>query len=280
MDIALPLPLLAPLQLGAFGLSHRVVITAANAPVPSGVDRSPSPRLDRRLTARMSPGGLVLFAAAPIALTPSCAATPGIYNAVQVNHWREVTAAVASRGGIAVAQLSDATRSHGPAPELHEIDAALDAYCNAAENAGDAGFEGVELLASEGSLAECVLWSGRASCPEGGGMSGPDNLLVAATEALVGVWNANRVGVSLPLPAELPLKRDDAQALMALSDFGIAYLHFTMNRTGHPGEAATVLAALRATFAGGVVLSGDLDPATAAQLVASGAADAVGLRDR
>ena len=49
-----------------------------------------------------------------------------------------------------------------------------------------------------------------------------------------------------------------------------------MQRTHRPGEAGAVLAALRSTFGGGVILSADLEPATAAQLVASGAADAVG----
>ena len=224
----------------------------------------------------MRPGGLVLFAAAPLAPTPASAAIPGIHNAVQVNHWREVTAAVRSRGGIAIAQLGDATRSHGRPPDLDEIDAALDAYRNAAENAGDAGFEGVELLASQGSLAECLLWPGRASCPGCSDVPGPGGLLVAAAEALIGVWNADRVGVSLPLPGELPVRRGYAQVLVSLADLGLAYLHLVMQRTHRPGDTGAVLGALRSTFGGGVILSADLEPAIAAQLVASGAADAIG----
>ncbi|MGA0610820.1 hypothetical protein [Caldimonas sp. KR1-144] len=242
MKIALPSPLLQPLRFGAFALPHRFVLAAKP-------DAGPPSSLHDLLPDQAHVGALLLMPATVSLATDDGAAMAGLCSAAQVNEWREVTAAVAARGGMTLAQLCDAAHPAGPSPDLNELDAALDAYRNAAENASDAGFDGVELFAP----------------------SADGSWLLAAAETLLAVWPAQRVGVNLAWP------RDEAATLEQMAGLDIAYLHFTLGPGLLPEAVAAGLRSLRSRFRGALLVSAAASSDTAPQLVVDGAADALGV---
>jgi hypothetical protein len=170
--------LLSPLRLGAFELAHRAVVPARC----SGLPMAQMPAHYARFS---TPGGLLIVEATLVSPAgPADAALPGIHTAEQVNHWRAVSAAIHAHGGIALLQLSLSAIEREALRQRDDdaIDRVLHALRNGAENAGDAGFDGVELLDSGGELVEEML------------------------ATLAGVWGGERVGLcSAADPREGPV---------------------------------------------------------------------------
>lgn len=251
-----PLPLSAlftPLTVGAFALAHRVVMSTparwqARAP---GV---PTAAMALHHGQRASAGGLVISEAAAVRreglLGPEA---PGLFTSEQANLWRPVTDAVHARGGIILAQLGHGpagTSAAWPAPTLH---AAIGSFRDAAENAGDAGFDGVELQAGGGGWVE-QLMHGVAMPGEGAGA------VADLVQALAAVWGAPRVGISLAAG----LDDTRRQLLPELQHLGIAYLRLpTLPGLGD-------LHALRLCYDGTVLAAAEPDVARAAQAVTAG----------
>ena len=200
-----PLPaLFTPLRLGELTLRHRVVLpawTTRLATPPGGV---PTPAMAQHYAQRATPGGLLIGEAAavwPLTHTDPC--TPGLHSVEQVNLWRGVTDAVHARGGLVVAQLGQPAGAAGAAElaslDLDGLDMLTDLYRNAAENAGDAGFDGVELLAGHGALPELFLHarSNRRGDEHGGSLENRTRLLGDLLQALAGVWGPGRCGLTI-----------------------------------------------------------------------------------
>ena len=245
--------LFAPLKLGALELEHRIVL--AGAPHGLGVTAAgePDPSLTVYFAERATPGGLVICAAASVpAPHPT---VPGIYSTSQANGWRSITGAVHARGGMVMARIGDAGNDTPALPDLDGIEAALDAYRTAAENAGDAGFDGVELR---------------------GTLCGDTSFFVEAVEALVAAWPASRVGVCLSLPADADQLTMAQRLLAALNPLGLAYAHLVSLVAPASTTLAAVAAPLRTVFAGRLIVSRRWSAAAAAAAIESGEADAVG----
>jgi N-ethylmaleimide reductase len=277
MDITPNHPLFAPLRLGALELEHRIVL--AGAPHGLGVTAvgEPDPSLAVYFAERATPGGLVICAAAPV---PSPhPRVPGLHSTSQANAWRNATGGVHARGGLAMAQIGDAGNDAPQWPDLNGIEAALNAYRTAAENAGDAGFDGVELLGTRGTLPERLLRGSGSQSHAPVSANTPDGttFLVEALQALLSTWPASRVGVCLSLPsdaAQLAIARD---LLTSLNAVGLAYAHLTSPDDAHRSATlADMTAPLRAVFQGRLIVSGDWTVAAAAAAVEGGEADAVG----
>jgi N-ethylmaleimide reductase len=241
-------PLFTPLTLGAFELAHRVVMSTP----PRHRARAhgiPTALMALHHGQRASGGGLMICEATAVRREGLAAAdAPGLYTSEQANLWRQVTDAVHARGGIVLAQLA-----HGALPAGSDtLDVLIASFRDAAENASDAGFDGVELQAADNSGVGRLL-HGNAAPDEGAAA------VVDLLQALVGVWGPERVGLSL---AATP---DTAQALLLpeLQGLGIAYLRL-------PGLAPPGKLYRRA-----VLTSGNASAEQAAAAVAAGAADAV-----
>jgi N-ethylmaleimide reductase len=154
-------------------------------------------------------------------------------------------------------------------PGLDDIEAVLQDYRNAAENAGDAGFDGVELQAAHGALPERFFTpaAGRAD-GYGGSGEGRSRLLREALQALVGVWGGPRVGVCLsPRPQDEPAFQ--ARLLGELVRQKVAYVQLS-----EPG-AARLSRRLRPYFPGPLIAAGGFDGPGAEQEIAAGHADAI-----
>lgn len=244
---------------------------------------------------------------------------PGIWNAEQVAGWRTVTNAVHEAGGRIVVQLwhmgrivhpsflagaapvsASATTAPGQAHtydgkqdyvqarplRLDEIPGLLADYRKAAQNAMEAGFDGVQLHAANGYLIDQFLRDGsnRRDDEYGGSIPNRIRLLTEVTRTLVDVVGADRTGVRLSPNGAIQGVDDSAPealftaAAAALSDIGIAFLE--LREPGFEGTfgkaaVAPIAPAMREVFDGTLVLNSDYEPASGEAMLQSGVADAI-----
>lgn len=313
----------SPLHLGIWTLSHRVVMAPLNRLWAQHPEGMPSPASVRYYGARASFGGLIVAESAAVSpVGMAQAGTPGMFTPAQVHSWREVTDAVHRRGGIIFAQLWHAGRlarseitgtppvsasalaARGPtyAPALQSgpcqtpvaldddgIDVVIDEYRRAAENAADAGFDGVEMSCANGCLADQFLQDGtnRRGDGYGGTIENRTRFLVDAVQTLASVWGPARVGVRLsPLGTINDIADSDPAALFAhvlarLQAEGVAYVHLMEPSAGGGMDAPDAGAGpeahphWRTLFAGPLLLSGDFDAEGAKAAVEDSEADGI-----
>ncbi len=157
---------------------------------------------------------------------------PGLHRQDQVDGWRMITDAVHAAGGRIYNQLWHAGRaSHpdirggelpvapsaiaaegqsylpaGPASypvpralETSEIAGIVEDFGRAAQNAQEAGFDGVELHGAFGYLPDQFLQDGtnKRADEYGGSVQNRARFLLQVVEAMIGVWGSGRVGVKL-----------------------------------------------------------------------------------
>ncbi len=244
---------------------------------------------------------------------------PGLWTDAQVEGWKPVTDAVHKAGGRIVAQLwhmgrlvhsvfndgkppvsASATQGEGRAHtpvgrrdlevarplELAGIPRLIADYAKAAENAKRAGFDGVQLHGANGYLIDQFLRdnSNFRDDDYGGPVKNRIRLLREVTEALIGVWGADRVSVRLS-PNGNSQGVDDSNpeplftaAAAALDTLGIGFLELrepgpdgTFGNTEVPKQSP----AIRNVFKGPLILNSDYDVAKAEAALASGVADAI-----
>lgn len=227
--------LFSPLRLGAYELSHRVVMAPLTR-MRAGDGNVPNALAPDYYGQRASSGGLQIAEATQV--TPygqGYPSTPGIHSAEQIAGWRSVTDAVHAKGGRIFLQLWHVGRSShssfqpgGVLPvapsaipitteksltpewkqvdyetpralETNEIPGIVDAYREGAINAKEAGFDGVEVHGANGYLLEQFLRdsTNHRTDAYGGSIENRARLLVEVTQAAIDVWGADRVGVRL-----------------------------------------------------------------------------------
>jgi N-ethylmaleimide reductase len=289
----------------------------------AGGDGTATSQMAHYYARRASRGGLIVAEAS--AISPQAVGqpgTPGMYGPGHVNSWGAITDVVHEQGGLIVAQLWHsgrlarsaisgqtpvsasrlAARGSTYAPALHrdpseipralgedEIETVIDQYRQAAENAADAGFDGVELHCANGCLADQFLQDGtnHRSDGYGGSIENRSRFLIDAIQALTSVWGPSRVGVRLsPFGAINDIDDSDPVALFShvlgrLQDEGIAYVHLMEPRAGaglieiSPCTAPQITRILRPRFSGVVIASGNFDVKNAQAAITDGIADAI-----
>ena len=319
--------LFSPLQAGAFALKHRIVmapLTRLRSAQPGDV---PQPLNVEYYGQRASDGGLIVSEATQISLQgKGYPAAPGIHSAEQVAGWRAVTQAVHAKKGLIVLQLWHVGRnSHSSlhpeeglpvapsaiapktgkalradfsqadyetprALELAEIPGIVEQYRKGAQNAKDAGFDGVEIHGANGYLLDQFLEdsTNHRTDQYGGSIENRARLLMEVTDAVIGVWGADRVGVRLsPFGAFGDMHDSDPVALFRyvleqLSARKIAYAHLVEPRVGNAGADAPIdqtaertAEIFRAAFPGALISAGGYSAAEAERSIATGHADAV-----
>lgn len=306
-----------PLQLGPLALPNRVVMAplTRNRAVEANV---PSPFAPTYYAQRASAGLIITEATQISPQGVGYPRTPGVHSAAQVAGWKRVTEAVHQRGGRIFLQLWHVGRISHPslqpdgalpvAPSavkpqgmaftyrglqpfetpralgLDELPDIVEQYRQAAANAGDAGFDGVEVHSANGYLLDQFLRDGtnRREDRYGGSVEHRARLLLEAVRAVVGVWGANRVGVRIsPENPFNDIRDSHPQATFnhvasELSHVGIAYLH-VLQGTMEPveGMPAVDYAQLRERFHGTYMANCGFDRKRAIDSVAGGAADLI-----
>jgi N-ethylmaleimide reductase len=320
--------LFSPLQVGPYRLNHRVVmapLTRMRAERPS---LAPRPLNAEYYAQRATPGGLIIAEASPVMATGfGNPGVPGIYSEVQVKGWRGVVDAVHAKGGLIFLQLWHVGRvSHSSfqpggvlpvapsavpisaelktmtadgkpasyetprALETAEVAGIVDAFRQAASNAMKAGFDGVEIHGANGYLIEQFLQSRSNLRTDryGGGIENRARFLMEITQAVIGVWGANRVGVRL---SPYGIANDSGEAdpmplythvVQALNPLGLAYLHFIEPRSSGAGRAEvnhqnvpSAMVLFRPIWKGVLITAGGFTGETANAAIAEGHADAI-----
>jgi N-ethylmaleimide reductase len=171
--------------------------------------------------------------------------------------------------------------------ELEEIPGIIEQYRQAAKNALEAGFDGVEVHGANGYLLDQFLQDGSNQRTDqyGGSLENRTRLLMEVVEAVVGVWGSDRVGLRLsPSGTFNDMSDSDPQALFsyvvgALNRFNLAYLHLVEPRwtsaTPETDVAALGVVAFRQIYAGTLIAAGGFDREQGNAVIAAGSTDLV-----
>ncbi|MFC7476288.1 alkene reductase [Dankookia sp. GCM10030260] len=309
--------LFQPTPLGPLALPNRIVM----APLTrsrTGSRGIPGP-MNAEYYAQRASAGLIVAEATQISRQgQGYAFTPGIHNAEQVEGWKQVTNAVHRAGGRIVLQLWHVGRISHPslqpdgglpvapsaikpagkafteagfqdfvtprALETAEIAGIVEDYRHATLNAKAAGFDGVEIHAANGYLIDQFLKdeTNRRTDGYGGSIENRARFLLEVTEAVVGAWSADRVGIRIsPVSPANDIADSDPQPLFdhvvaQLNRFGLAFLHVVEGATGGPRDnAAFDFQALRQAFAGAYMANNGYDLDLAQATLHAGHADLV-----
>ena len=268
--------LFSPFRLGPLTLPNRIVMApmTRNRAGPGNV---PGPLAATYYAQRASAGLIVSEATQVSPQGVGYPGTPGIHSAEQVAGWKRVTDAVHGAGGriylqlwhvgrishpslqpggglpvapSAIAPAGQAMTREGLKPfvtpralETAEIPGIVEDYRLGARHAREAGFDGVELHGANGYLVDQFLRdrTNHRTDRYGGSAQNRARFLIEVTEALVGEWGAERVGVRLSTTAPFNDIGDSdpaatfTAALGELNRFGLAYLHVVEPVAGRSG---------------------------------------------
>lgn len=251
---------------------------------------------------------------------------PGLYSDRQVDGWKKVVRAVHAKGGYIFSQLwhtgrashvqmtngampvsasvnpgywSDSSRLIStpggwiqPSPhralDITEIPNIVEEYRRAAERAMAAGFDGVELHAANGYLPDQFLQDGSNQRTDayGGSIANRTRFLLEVVDALVSVWDADRVAVRIAPSGTWNGMSDSNPAALfdyvtdQLNKVGLAYLHIVEPRVKgnvvlDAGQPPVAVERLRRIFNGRMIAAGGFEPDTAEAVVQNGDADLV-----
>lgn len=302
--------LFQPLTAGDLQLRNRLVLAPLTR-ARAGVERIPNALMQDYYVQRAS-AGLILTEAT--AITPNAvgyADTPGIWSDEQIAGWKKITDAVHAEGGLIVMQLWHVGRISDPIfldgalpvapsaikPAGHvslvrpkkdyvtpralttsEVKAIVQDYRQAAINAKQAGFDGVELHGANGYLIDQFLQTktNQRDDEYGGSLENRARLLLEVIDQLIEVWGAGRVGLHLAPRGDSHDIGDEnpAQTFGYVAEqVGQRQIAFICAREYVAGDSLAGL--IKQKFGGVFIANEKLDRQQAEQLLDSAEADAV-----
>ncbi|MBL8013269.1 MAG: alkene reductase [Candidatus Omnitrophica bacterium] len=314
-----------PIRIGDLLLKNRIFmapLTRMRSKQPGNIPYE----LNAEYYSQRTQAGLIISEATQISpLGQGYPGTPGIHTQPQVDGWRQVTTAVHNKGGKIFLQLWHVGRishsSHHPyeglpvapsaikpsgmvttanwqqvpyetprALDISEIPGIVEQYQQAARNARQALFDGVEIHGANGYLLDQFLQdsTNRRTDHYGGSVENRARLLLEVVDAVVALWGKERVGVRLSpygtfndISDSHPLKLF-TYVIKELSRREIAYVHVIEPRaTGAGGgdsvyeNAPSTSATFRHLFNGVFISAGGYTFQTATEAVESNQVDAV-----
>jgi N-ethylmaleimide reductase len=325
-------PLFESLQLGSVTLNNRVILPALTRCRTSQPGNIPNELMAEYYTQRASAGLLITEASQVEPRGQGYAWTPGIHSQDQIEGWKLVTQAVHKADGKIVLQLWHVGRvSHtsfqpeGKAPvapspikadevsvfietgpgtgalaepseprglEIDEIREIVGYYKQAAKNALEAGFDGVEIHAANGYLVNQFISerSNHRTDAYGGTLEKRLRFLKEIAEAVIEVMGADKVGVRfaplfetttedriyLGLVENDPFETYTVAARM-LNDLNIAYLSIAeADWENAPELPEDFCRALREIFHGVIMYAGKYTADKALKMLKKGYGDIFG----
>ena len=245
---------------------------------------------------------------------------PGVYGPEQIAGWKLVTDAVHAKGGKIFLQLMHTGRMSHPdnlpdgaemvAPSAivakgdmwtdtqgmqpqpmprelttQEVKATVREFVQAAKNAVDADFDGVELHGANGYLIEEFLHpsANQRTDEYGGSDENRSRFVLEVAQGVADAIGADKVGIRLSpygIAGDLT-NYDGIEAVYnrlaeQLHTIGLVYLHLVDHAgMGAPPVPPSVVTSIRERFKGTLILSGGYDAARAEAAVDSGMADLV-----
>ncbi|MEM6781978.1 MAG: alkene reductase, partial [Pseudomonadota bacterium] len=168
---------------------------------------------------------------------------------------------------------------------LDDIKRTIADYKTAAENAKAAGFDGVEIHAANGYLIDQFIQdnTNKREDDYGGSIENRARFLMEVTEAVVGVWGADKVGVRLSPTGTFNDMHDSdplthfGYVIEQLNTHNLAYLHMVEEFPGmHNSETEdNLVKKLRGKWNGFYIANGGYERDEALDVIESGYADAI-----
>ena len=323
--------LFTPSSLGSFTLRNRIVLPPLTRSRSSQPGNIPNALMATYYRQRASAGFMVTEGIQIEPRGQGYAWTPGIHSPEQVEGWKAITQAVHDEGGVIFAQLWHVGRvSHtslqpggaqpvapsaipatnvkvfietGPGegalaePSMPralsnaEVKELVQLYAQAARNAMEAGFDGIEIHCANGYLVNQFISAHTNSRTDeyGGSLQNRLRFLREAVQAIADAIGAERVGVRFaPLFAStdeervyLGLVEQDPhvtyiEAVKILQAIGVAYVSLAeADWDAAPELPGSFREAVRAAFSGTIIYAGKYTPERAAAAVEAGWADLI-----
>lgn len=298
------------IQVGSLVLPNRIFM----APLTrsrAGKERVPNALMAKYYRQRAGAGLILSEATSVTPMGVGYANTPGIWSAAQVGGWKLVTQAVHEAGGRIFLQLWHVGRVSDPmfldgalpvapsairpaghvslvrpekpfvtprALEAAEIPGIIEAYRRGAQNAQEAGFDGVEIHGANGYLLDQFLQTGTNHRTDdyGGSLENRARLMLEVTDAAISVWGPDRVGMHLA-PRGDAHDMGDANPLETFSyvagELGRRKIAFICAREREAKDS--IGPALKEAFGGVYVANEKFTQDSAQQVLEEGWADAV-----
>jgi N-ethylmaleimide reductase len=316
--------LFTPLRVGAIQLPNRIVMAPLTR-MRAGAHNVPTASNAKYYAQRASAGLIISEGTAVSAQAQGYPSSPGIYTEEQIAGWRAVTDAVHSCDGRIVLQIQHNGRnSHSsllpngslpvaPSPippslpaftkdfrqvpievpralETAEIPLIIETFGQAALNAIEAGFDGVEIQGANSHLIEEFMEDGTNQRTDayGGSKENRVRLLLEIVDEVVDAIGPNRTGVRLSPFGQYGGIRDSNPlelftfVIQELESRRISYLHLIeakgseMGLTDELNEGAMNNAVLfRDLFSGPLLSAAAYTPESAASVIENNTADAI-----
>ncbi|MEI8608790.1 alkene reductase [Enterovibrio sp. Hal110] len=316
--------LFQPIQLGSLSLKNRIVMppmTRSRATQPGNVAND----MMATYYAQRASAGLIVAEGSQISdMGQGYAWTPGIYSQEHIAGWRKVTDAVHEKDGVIFAQLwhvgrvthPDNIGGHQPisssalkaenvkvfidngsdAPGFvdvvepremskDDIKHVIAEYRQAALNAREAGFDGIELHAANGYLVNQFIDSEANNRIDeyGGSIENRLRFLKEVVEAMADAIGAERVGVRLAPFTSLngtvdstPVETYVAAAAL-LNTLNVVYIHIAeVDWDDAPETPAVFKHAMREVYKGVLIYAGRYNGEKGEQAIQEGEADMIG----
>ncbi|MGS0676636.1 alkene reductase [Shewanella sp. 125m-1] len=311
-------------QLGRHTLNNRIVMPPMTRSRASQPGNEANDMMATYYAQRASAGLIVAEGTQISPMGQGYAWTPGIYSPSQISGWKKTTAAVHAKGGVIFAQLwhvgrvthpdniggeqpisSSALKAEGVkvfidngteepgfvevveprAMTKDDIEQVIAQYRQAALNAVEAGFDGIELHAANGYLVNQFIDSEANNRTDeyGGSIANRLRFLDEVVAAMVDAIGSDKVGVrlapftSLNGTVDASPEETYTAAAALLNKHRIAYLHLAeVDWDDAPETPESFKHAVRAAFDGILIYAGKYDADKAAQTIADGLADMIG----
>ena len=310
------LNLFSPLTLGAQTLVNRIIMAPMTR--TRAIETIPTALMAAYYAQRASAGLVITECTMVSPLSYGYMNCPGIYLPEQIAGWQQVTQAVHNQQGKIFLQLWHSGRITHPALlngelpvapsaiaaigtlhtpvgkveletpralEADEIPVIVEQFRQGAENARQAGFDGVELHGAFGYLIDQFLQdcSNQRTDEYGGSIANRARFLLEVVAAVCSVWGGANVGIKLsPSNTFYGMFDSDPQAtfgyaIESLNRFDLAYIHLMEpNETDLETRQVLnpVLPVFRSRYHGTIITNGGYDKAKGNDSLTSGA-DAV-----
>ena len=307
-------------QIGSFEAPNRIVLAPMTRSRTAQPGDIPTDLMAEYYAQRASAGFMITEATQISLQGKGYSFTPGMFTDEQVEGWKKVTRAVHAVDGHIISQLWHVGRMSHPsfhadgqpvAPSAIAPDAQvwivgddgegrmLDCpvpreltkqdiadiimdYRRAANNAMEAGFDGIEIHAGNGYLIDQFLRrsSNKRNDEYGGSMENRVRFALEVVDAVSEEIGADKVGIRLA-PFITQRGMDDAEAIDAIllasrkfNDIGIAYIHLSeADWDDAPVVSDEFRHALRANFEGSIIVAGNYTAASGTELIKAGLVD-------
>jgi len=300
-----------PLKAGALNLPNRILMAPLTRSRAHADSRVPSDLAVEYYRQRAGFGLILTEATSVSPMGVGYAATPGIWSDEQTEGWAKVTRAVHEEGGQILLQLwhvgriSDPMFLDGALPEapsavrpkgnvslvrperayvtpraldIAEVPGIIAAYRRGAENARQAGFDGVEIHGANGYLLDQFLQDSTNHRDDayGGTREKRARLMLEVADACAEIWGADRVGMHLA-PRMDSHDMGDSDGLATFTyvarELGKRGLAFLCSREKRQGDS--IGPQIKNAFGGVYIANEGFTFDSASKAVSDGIADAV-----